>query len=77
MPDRHHRTPANVPGAYYVDDTCIDCDLCRVTAPDLFGRDEIAGMSFVRRQPSNPSEITLAEEARTLCPTETIGNDGG
>ena len=76
MPDRNHRTPGNVPGTYYVDDTCIDCDLCRVTAPDLFGRDEVGGLSFVRRQPSDPAAIALAEEARTLCPQESIGNDG-
>ncbi len=76
MPDRHHRTPGNVPGAYYVDDTCTDCDLCRVTAPGVFGRDEVGGLSFVRQQPSSPSDTALAEEARTLCPTESIGNDG-
>lgn len=77
MPDRNRRTSANVPGAYYVDDTCIDCDLCRVTAPGVFARDEMGGLSFVRRQPSHPSEVALAEEARALCPTESIGNDGG
>jgi ferredoxin len=76
MPDRNNRTPGNVPGAYYVDDTCIDCDLCRDAAPDLFGRDDVSGLSFVRRQPSNSAETALAEEARTLCPLECIGNDG-
>lgn len=76
MPDRNNRTPGNVPGAYYVDDTCIDCDLCRDTAPELFGREDAGGLSFVRHQPSNPAQIAIAEEARTLCPMESIGNDG-
>lgn len=76
MSDRNHRSPGNVPGAYYVDDTCIDCDLCRSTAPALFGRNEEAGMSFVLRQPSTPAELELAKEALALCPTETIGCDG-
>src|SRR5476651_1788037 len=34
------RVPANVAGAYYVDSTCIDCDQCRVTASEFFGRTE-------------------------------------
>lgn len=59
-----------------MDDTCIDCDLCRDAAPDLFGRDDVSGLSFVRHQPSHPAEIAIAEEARTLCPLESIGNDG-
>jgi len=33
-------------------------------------------MSFVLRQPSTPAELELAEEARALCPTDTIGCDG-
>ena len=38
--------PENAPGAFYVDETCIDCDLCRTTAPDCFTRSE-NGYSFV------------------------------
>lgn len=76
MPDRNHRSTGNVPGAYYVDHTCIDCDLCRSVAPALFARNDDAGTSFVQRQPSTPAELELAEEARALCPTETIGCDG-
>ncbi len=36
MADRDHKVPENVPGRYYVDVTCIDCDLCRETAPHKF-----------------------------------------
>lgn len=71
------RLPQNVPGRYYVDAQCIDCDLCRETAPTIFGRHDEAGYSFVQRQPQTPEEIALAEEAIESCPVEAIGHDGG
>jgi ferredoxin len=76
MPERANRLPQNVTGDYYVDSTCVDCDLCRNTAPDFFKRDDEAGCSFVFRQPVTPEECVLAEEAKQGCPTESIGNDG-
>jgi ferredoxin len=76
MADKNLKTPKNVPGKYYVDNTCIDCDLCRNIAPGTFTRHDEGGYSYVFRQPSTPEEIALAEEAKTSCPTETIGNDG-
>ena len=76
MADKTNRLPENVPGAYYVDSSCVDCDLCRNTAPDFFRRDEDTGFSFVYRQPGTPEERGLAEEAKQGCPTESIGNDG-
>lgn len=59
-----------------MDSTCVDCDLCRNTAPDFFKRDEETGYSFVFRQPVTSDERALAEEAKVGCPTESIGNDG-
>jgi ferredoxin len=76
MANRNERLPENVSGAYYVDSTCIDCDLCRSTAPDFFRRNDEHGYSVVYRQPVTTEEIANAEEARLSCPTETIGNDG-
>ena len=76
MSDETNRLPQNVPGAYYVDSSCVDCDLCRNTAPDFFKRDEETGFSFVYQQPTTPEERALAEEAKQGCPTESIGNDG-
>jgi ferredoxin len=70
------RLPENVPGRYYVDATCIDCDLCRETAPIVFKRHDEAGFSIVHHQPLTEEEIALAEEARAGCPVEAIGNDG-
>jgi ferredoxin len=76
MAERIDRLTQNIAGAYYVDSTCVDCDLCRNTAPDFFRRDEEAGSSYVFRQPVTTDEIALAEEAKQGCPTESIGNDG-
>jgi ferredoxin len=72
----NERLPQNMPGPFYVDATCIDCDKCRTTAPEFFRRDDEIGMSVVYRQPVTPEEIKLAEEAME-CPTDSIGNDGG
>jgi ferredoxin len=76
MADLANKFPENVPGRYYVDDQCIDCDLCRQTAPNNFKRDEQIGHSFVFRQPQTPEEEALCEEAIRNCPVEAIGDDG-
>lgn len=76
MPEKTERLLQNVAGAYYVDSSCIDCDMCRSTAPNVFKRDEDIGMSVAFHQPVTAGEIAIAEQARTGCPTESIGNDG-
>lgn len=75
MAEKAIRLPQNVAGQYYVDASCIDCDLCRSTAPDFFRRDGEIGMSVVFRQPITAEEFALAEDAKEGCPTESIGND--
>ncbi len=70
------RNPENAPGKYYVDSSCIDCDQCRVMAPELFGRNPDTGLGFVKRQPVTEDEVSLAEEALGCCATNSIGNDG-
>jgi ferredoxin len=76
MADKNLKPRENVPGKYYVDNTCIDCDLCRQLAPQTFARLEDTGYSYVFRQPVTLEEIAQAEEALISCPTDTIGNDG-
>jgi ferredoxin len=71
-----NRYSDNVPGKFYVDDQCIDCDLCRETAPDNFTRNEDGGYSYVFKQPVTPDEEALCKEAMEGCPVEAIGNDG-
>ena len=66
----------NAAGKFYVDNQCIDCDLCRETAPDNFRRNEDGGYSYDFKQPQNPEEEKLCQEAMEGCPVEAIGNDG-
>ena len=76
MPNRNDKTPGNVEGKFYVDTTCIDCDLCREIAPTIFSRNAEVGLSFVFRQPETAEELQQTEEAMSGCPCECIGNDG-
>ncbi len=66
----------NVAGRFYVDATCIDCDLCRETAPENFTRNDGEGHSYVFRQPEGPAQLAACTAAMEECPVEAIGNDG-
>jgi ferredoxin len=76
MANTQLRLTQNISGAFYVDDSCIDCDLCRETAPNFFRRNGDIGMSVVYRQPLTPEEISQAAQALHGCPSESIGDDG-
>ena len=76
MADRRDKQPGQPDGAYYVDAQCIDCDLCRQTAPTNFTRDDEGGYSYVHRQPGDEDEAELCREALEGCPVEAIGDDG-
>ena len=76
MADAANKYPENANGKFYVDDQCIDCDLCRETAPANFQRNEDGGHSYVSKQPETPEEETLCKEALEGCPVEAIGSDG-
>ena len=75
MADRANKYAENVPGRYYVDNQCIDCDLCRETAPNNLSRNEDGGFSYVSKQPISPEEEQQCREAREGCPVEAIGDD--
>lgn len=66
----------NVKGKFYVDDQCIDCDVCRDTAPKNFTRNDNNGYSYVFKQPETAEELALCEESMNVCPVEAIGDDG-
>jgi ferredoxin len=74
--DPSDRVPENITGTFYVDSNCIDCDVCRDTAPDNFKRSDEHQYSFVFKQPVTEQELAECEEAMTACPVEAIGNDG-
>ncbi len=76
MADRDDKVALNVEGAFFVDTNCIDCDLCRQTAPNHFERNEEDGYSYVYKQPELEEEIVLCREAMEECPVEAIGDDG-
>ena len=75
MADLTDRLPLNVAGSLFVDSQCIDCDLCRQTAPANFSRDAQAGYSFVSKQPEGPEEVAQCLEALDECPVDAIGQD--
>jgi len=76
MAEKDEKWPENVNGKFYVDEQCIDCDLCRETAPENFTRNEDGGYSYVYKQPENAEEEALCMEALEGCPVEAIGEDG-
>ncbi|HZS43717.1 MAG TPA: ferredoxin [Blastocatellia bacterium] len=76
MADKNNKHEGNVPGRFYVDKECIDCDVCRDTAPDNFTRHDDGGYSFVFKQPETPDEEDRCKEAMESCPVEAIGDDG-
>ena len=76
MATKEDKYEDNAPGKYYCDTECIDCDLCRETAPENFTRNDDGGYSFLYKQPENEEEEALCQEAMEGCPVEAIGNDG-
>ena len=71
MANPSRRLPENVPGDFYVDDSCIDCDACRQIAPTVF-RDH-GEQSSVFRQPETDEEVRRALMSIVACPTSSIG----
>ncbi len=66
------RLDTNVPGDFFVDSTCIDCDACRIFAPAVFR--DAGGLSAVYHQPANDDELLAAQKALISCPTASIGS---
>ncbi|NGZ08785.1 MAG: MBL fold metallo-hydrolase [Nitrospira sp. LK70] len=73
MADRKKRLDSNVPGDFYVDATCINCDTCRQLAPLSF--EEVGDYSAVSRQPEEAPQIHQAYQALLACPVGSIGTE--
>ena len=71
MASLQQRLPENVPGDFFVDSTCIDCDTCSQLAPSIF-RDH-GDQCSVYRQPETDAEVQRAMMALVSCPTGSIG----
>lgn len=69
MADPAQRRRENLPGPWFVDQTCIDCGTCMWMAPETFR--EAGGMSAVVAQP--PLHDEAASAALLSCPTGSIG----
>lgn len=76
MADKSQSWKENKPGKMFVDQSCIACDACVLTAPNNFAMHEEDGHAFVTKQPGSPEEEELCKEAMEGCPVEAIGNDG-
>lgn len=76
MADKAQKWKENQAGKIFVDQSCIACDACVLTAPKNFAMHEEDGHAYVIRQPTTPEEEELCKEAMEGCPVEAIGNDG-
>jgi glyoxylase-like metal-dependent hydrolase (beta-lactamase superfamily II)/ferredoxin len=65
------RRVENAAGDFYVDSSCIDCDLCRQIAPSVFG--QAGEQSAVYHQPESADEEFDSMKALVTCPTASIG----
>ena len=74
MANLQQRLPENVPGDFFVDSTCIDCDTCSELAPSVF-RDH-GDQNSVHHQPETDAETERALMALVACPTGSIGTLG-
>lgn len=61
----------NKPGDFFVDTTCIDCPICRETAPTIFG--DARNQAIVVKQPDGPRELLRSTIALVSCPAASIG----
>ncbi len=72
MAQRSKAYPDNVPGAFFVDTSCIDCGTCYTMAPGVFL--DAGDHSSVHRQPSETQRLQ-ASMALLACPTGSIGSE--
>jgi ferredoxin len=75
MAERNEKWPENVPGKFYVDQTCIASQFCIAVAPNNFRMDD-SGHAYIYKQPSTPAEELACQEALAGCPVCSIGDNG-
>ena len=64
------RRSHNADGNLYVDESCIDCDVCRWMCPSVYGRRGVK--SVVHTQPRGSEEKLRAYAAMLSCPVGSI-----
>ena len=75
MANLKKKLASNVEGDFFVDNTCINCDMCRQMAPENFI--DVGQYSSVHAQPKDDNEIRQSMHALLTCPTGSIGYVGG
>lgn len=76
MADVRRRNPLDKGGGWFVDSTCIDCDVARQLAPNLIAEDD-DGLSYFAKEPSTREETMQAWRALLACPSGSIGAPRG
>ncbi len=71
MAELKRRLPCNTEGEFFVDESCIDCSVCREIAPGIFGDGEET--ACVVKQPESEEELRDAFLALVSCPVSAIG----
>jgi len=75
--DPNARVEENAPGPFYVDSSCIDCDVCRDAAPENFTRSFRQAYSYVTKQPGRGADPAAGGEVLEVCRGAGLGNEGG
>ena len=75
MADKTRILKENVPGQWYVDDSCTPCHVCLEEAPKLLKYNADQTYVYFFKQPETPEEIDAAQRALDICPTGSIGSD--
>lgn len=76
MADKNNILPENVPGKWYVDDTCTPCRVCLDEAPQLLKYNDDETYVYFFKQPEGEEELEAAKNALEICPQQAIGDDG-
>ncbi|PJZ50690.1 ferredoxin [Leptospira saintgironsiae] len=76
MADKNDKVPENVPGKFYIDNSCVPCNDCLEEAPQLLKYTDDESKVYFHKQPASPEEAVAARKAMEICPVEAIGDDG-
>ena len=76
MADKNDRHSDNVSGKFYVDSSCIGCNVCLEEAPGNLDFDEYTDKAYVFKQPKNEDELKACKSAMAACPVGSIGDNG-
>lgn len=76
MANPNSRFPENVPGRWYIDESCINCGMFPSAVPEVFRTNDAGTNTIVHCQPNSPEIVAQCDEIAGLCPTNSIGSDG-